>query len=90
MFQQLRENNPQVLKKIVAIEGDVTMDNLGINESNTKLLYAEVSVVFHVAATVKLGAPLKDSVQQNLFGPQHMLKFCKGMKKLEVRRYTLQ
>lgn len=84
LFQQLRDNNPQALEKITGIAGDVSLDNLGISEENVKLLHTNVSVVFHIAATVKFEEPLKKAVNINVCGTERLLNLCKGMKKLAV------
>lgn len=68
----------------MAIEGEVSTENLKISEENMQLLHSEVTVVFHCAATLRLEANLKDAVLQNLYGTDNMLKFCRGMKKLVV------
>lgn len=84
VFQQLKKQNPDVLKKLVPIEGDITVENLGISEENIKILHSEVSVVFHFAATLRLEAVLKESVKHNLYGTDYMFKLSTGIKKLEV------
>lgn len=80
----MRDNNPQALEKITGIAGDVSLDNLGISEENVKLLHTNVSVVFHIAATVKFEEPLKKAVNINVCGTERLLNLCKGMKKLAV------
>lgn len=72
------------MQKIVAIDGDITQEGLGISEKDRKILYDNVSIVFHGAATLKLEAELKESVKQNLIGTKNLLNFCLGMKKLVV------
>ncbi|CAG2122602.1 unnamed protein product, partial [Medioppia subpectinata] len=53
IFEKIREENPKALNKIVAIQGDITLNSLGISESDLNLLTSDVSIVFHSAATVK-------------------------------------
>lgn len=83
MFQRIREENPEVLKKIIPIQGDVTFDKLGLSAELIDRLMCDTSIVFHFAATLKLEANLKDSVQMNTTGTKRLLQLCKGMKKLE-------
>lgn len=45
-------------QKIVAIEGDITLPELGLSQKDRQLLIDEVSVVFHCAASIKFDAPL--------------------------------
>ena len=59
IFDKIKENNPGALHKIVPIEGDITLPNLGIQQTDFELLTNEVSIVFHSAATVNFNEPLK-------------------------------
>ena len=58
LFETLMKTKPEVLKKIVAIEGDMTIPNLGIHEDEMKQLISEVNIVFHMAASLRLEAGL--------------------------------
>jgi len=84
VFERIRNERPGAAAKVVAIPGDLTADGLGISAQNRALLQQEVSIVVHSAATLKLEAPLKDSVIQNTSGTAQMIALAKGMKKLDV------
>lgn len=84
MFQRLRKTYPDSIKKIVPLYGDIVSDNLGLTVTSKARLHAEVSVVFHCAATLKLEANLKDSIDQNTGGTLRVLNLCKEMKQLEA------
>jgi thioester reductase-like protein len=47
------------LKKVVAIEGDISFPNLGLSDCDRKILTEQVHIVFHVAASVKFDAVLR-------------------------------
>lgn len=47
------------MHKIIPIEGDLTLPELGLRKSDLNILIDEVSVVFHIAATIKFDEPLK-------------------------------
>lgn len=53
------EMNPDLKKKIVAIEGDLGLKSLGISEQDRQTLIDNVNIVFHSAATVRFDEPLK-------------------------------
>lgn len=53
VFDKLREKTPQCFEKIKAIAGDVSHKDLGLNETDKKLLEENVNIVFHSAATVR-------------------------------------
>jgi fatty acyl-CoA reductase len=72
-------------RKVVGISGDVTMPDLGLSASNRQLLTDRVSIVFHVAATVRFDEPLKRAVLINTRGTKLVLELAQEMKNLEVR-----
>lgn len=84
IFEKLREESPDVLEKLVPIEGDVSQEDLALSKADSQLLAEEVSVVIHLAATLKLDAALKDAIVQNTLGTQRVLQLGKQMAKLEV------
>lgn len=71
---------------MAAIEGDCLEPNLGISEKDQITLQNEVNIVFHVAATVKFDAPLRDAVNINVRSTRDLLEIAKKMKHLKVRR----
>lgn len=83
-FISLRETNPQVLGKVVPIAGDISMPTLGISDSDLNLLSDSVSVVFHLAARVKLDENLKAAFESNVKGPQKVVGLCRKLKNLKV------
>lgn len=84
VFDRLREKDPNAIKKIIPVIGDLFADNLGLQPSDIKDLIENVSVVFHMAATLKLEATLKDAIQQNTQGTAMVLDVVKQIKKLEA------
>jgi fatty acyl-CoA reductase len=76
--------DPETLRKIVPIAGDITLPELGISEADQKMLTDEVSVVFHSAATVKFDEKLKLSINVNVQGTKRIVELCKRMKHLVV------
>ncbi|XP_033646092.1 fatty acyl-CoA reductase 1-like isoform X1 [Asterias rubens] len=84
MFDKLKNEQPDSLKKLVVVEGDIQEPNLGISEEDTARLHNEVSVVYHSAATVKFDEKLSLALKLNVGSVQKMVALCHGMKKLEV------
>ena len=70
--------------KVSLIQGDLTQRGLGISAQNTEELCREVSIVFHVAATVRFNENLKMALQTNVIGTQEVVNLCKEMPHLEV------
>ncbi|XP_015175385.1 PREDICTED: putative fatty acyl-CoA reductase CG5065 [Polistes dominula] len=84
MFARIRKDKPEVLKKLIPLSGDISLNNLGLNDEQRELLIKETQIVFHVAAMVKLDATLKQAVDFNLIGTKRMLDLCRDMKNLEI------
>lgn len=53
------------------------------------LLFSNVSIVFHSAATVKFDEKLKLSVTINMLGTKRLVQLCHQMLQLDVRRHPL-
>ncbi|KAJ8971090.1 hypothetical protein NQ317_006503 [Molorchus minor] len=84
LFERLRNSQPEAIEKIVPVIGDLYTDNLGLKSSDLELLQDNVSIVFHIAATLKLDAKLKDAVEQNTSGTARVLDISKKMKNLKA------
>ena len=84
LFDHLRQTTPEVLKKLVCVEGDITLPSLGLSAGDTEMLATNVSVVFHAAATIKFDEALKLSLEMNVLGTVRMVQLCHKMEKLVV------
>ncbi|XP_053690508.1 putative fatty acyl-CoA reductase CG5065 [Sabethes cyaneus] len=79
LFERIRQENPANLKKIVPINGDITLNELGISEIDQSTICQEVSIVFHSAATVKFDEKIKESVTINMIGTKQLMELCHRM-----------
>lgn len=84
VFEQVRRDRPGVMAKIIPVAGDVTMDALGLSQSDLDQLCENVSVVFNSAATVRFDEDLRTAVEMNVKGPLRLIGICRKMKHLEV------
>lgn len=84
LYDTLRQEDPDVFKKIIPIAGDITLPYLGISDDDQKILVDEVSIVIHSAATVKFDEKLKVSVNVNVQGTKRIVELCKRMTHLTV------
>nr|CAD7454640.1 unnamed protein product [Timema tahoe] len=80
-FKRMPEMGHQ---KVVGIAGDLYQRGLGISPQDRERLCREVSVVFHVAASVKFDEDLKFILQTNVGSTQAIIDLCKDMSNLEV------
>ena len=85
LFQDLRTETPEVMDRIVPIAGDITKPGLGISKEDEEILVGNVSVVFHLAASIRFNETLRNALLYNVIGVREMVKLCHKMKKLKVR-----
>ncbi|GFQ96944.1 fatty acyl-CoA reductase 1 [Trichonephila clavata] len=61
---------------------------MGMSETNFLKLIEEVTVVFHVAASISFIKPLRFMLISNAMALDYVLDFCRQLKKLDVLVYT--
>jgi len=71
-----------VKQKLVAIESDLAESKLGLSEQDLRTLEDQVSVIFHVAASVKFEAPLEINMRHNVVATKELLELACNFKKL--------
>lgn len=64
--------------------GDMTELKLGLSDQDYNFLIENVSVVFHVAASVRFDEPIRDATIMNVRGTREIVYLAKKMKKLRV------
>nr|CAD7398995.1 unnamed protein product [Timema poppensis] len=84
-FKRMPEMGHQ---KVVGIAGDLYQRGLGISPQDRERLCRDVSVVFHVAASVKFDEDLKFILQTNVGSTQAIIDLCKDMSNLESFTYV--
>lgn len=72
------------MSKIIPINGDVLLEDLGLSIEDRALLCEEVEIVYHGAATIRFDEKLRRAVLLNTRGTKLMLLLAKEMKKLQV------
>ncbi|XP_077518278.1 putative fatty acyl-CoA reductase CG5065 isoform X2 [Amblyomma americanum] len=82
VFDRLKQEQPGSLDKVRVMAGDLTLPNLGLSDDDQAALVDEVSVVFHMGATVRFDEPLKRVVEINVLGTRAVLDLCRKMSKL--------
>lgn len=84
VFDLIKEKSPEVFDKVRLIEGDISMENLGISEKERILLYSKVDIVFHSAANVRFDEKFNNAIKLNALGTKRMLDLCCRMNNLKV------
>ncbi|KAG5674307.1 hypothetical protein PVAND_004285 [Polypedilum vanderplanki] len=83
IFEQLRERNPAVFRKLIAIEVDYTAHDLNLNIETLERLHAEVQIVFNIVASVRFNEPLQDAIDINFLGTKKVVNLVLGIEKLK-------
>ncbi|KAL0851956.1 hypothetical protein ABMA28_000237 [Loxostege sticticalis] len=84
IFDRVRNERPNAMKKLKALQGDVLFEDFGLSSNDMETLANEVSVIFHFAATLRLEAPLRDNVNMNTSGTLRTLNVARRLKNLVV------
>ncbi|KAJ1520549.1 hypothetical protein ONE63_003666 [Megalurothrips usitatus] len=84
LFNQVKEEQGADIidRKIHAILGDVTLPDLGISAEDRQFLADNITVVYHMAATIRFDEALKRAVLLNVRGTKLVLALGREMKKL--------
>ncbi|XP_055309701.1 putative fatty acyl-CoA reductase CG5065 [Sitodiplosis mosellana] len=81
-FSRLRDTNPSALDKIHIVEGDICQPNLGMSNSDRKLIAETASIIFHSAADVRFDRRLIDAYRTNVSGSKNVLDFATEFKNI--------
>lgn len=68
--------------KVVAVDGDMSREDLGFADDIKELICNEVNIIFNIAASVQFDAPLKQNLRDNYLGASNMLQLATKLKKL--------
>ncbi|XP_075732408.1 fatty acyl-CoA reductase 1-like isoform X3 [Rhipicephalus microplus] len=82
MFQRVRLEVPEAIGKVKALSGDIAEPSLGLSNADKRILIDEVSIVFHLAATIRPNETFKQAVQLKVLGTRRTLDLCKQMRNL--------
>lgn len=84
MFDRIRNQNSDVLKKLIPVPGDMSLQQIGLSENFTNILKNEVNIVFHIASVIKFNDKISTAANLNTIGTQKILDLCLSMKNLKV------
>ncbi|KAF5303708.1 hypothetical protein FQR65_LT00852 [Abscondita terminalis] len=88
IFDNVKKNNPTVLRKLIAVNGDLEKPNLGMNVEDWDHLTKEVNCILHVGAVVKFSSPLSVAFKSNVVGTMEITSLAKKAKNLEAFVYV--
>jgi len=84
LFDKLKTIRPDFLKKVLPVQGDITLSELGLSPEDQETLRNEVNIVFHAAATINFQEPLPVAIQMNMMGTKRVVALAKQMKNIEA------
>ncbi|XP_053678515.1 putative fatty acyl-CoA reductase CG5065 [Anopheles nili] len=83
LFEKLRAESPDLLEKMVPVQGDVSLLGLGLAQEDIDRMH-NVSVIFHVAASVRFDDPLQTAILLNTRGTRELVHFAEKLPSLRV------
>lgn len=84
VFDRVRTLDPDFLKRIKAVNGDLVEPNMGLSEDIQREFIENVEVILHAAADVRFDETLKNAIKVNIRATRDLLDLAKRMVKLEV------
>lgn len=89
LFDTIKEQSPGLMEeKLYPVLGDMTELRLGLSDADYNFLIENISVVFHVAASVRFDESITDATIMNVRGTREVVYLSKQMKNLKVSRNT--
>lgn len=71
-------------EKLFPVLGDMNELRLGLSDEHYNFLVKNVSVIFHVAASVRFDEPIRDATIMNVRGTREVVQLAKQIKDLAV------
>jgi long-chain acyl-CoA synthetase len=68
-------------EKLVIVDGDITLDNLGLSEETAQQIADDIDLVLNSSGNVSFNPPLETALKTNVTGTQNLLAFTKRMKR---------
>lgn len=72
------------IAKIKVFEGSLDVENLGISKIDRENICKNISVIYHVAASVRFDMPLATIYKQNVLATKDLLELASSIKQLKV------
>ena len=85
--EELEHENPTAQGRLKLLEGDITVDALGLEEAEYEDLTRRVRTIWHLAAIYDLAVPEQIAYQVNVGGTIGVLDFCQACDDLKRLNY---
>ncbi|KAF9304976.1 cyclin-dependent kinase inhibitor far1 [Mortierella antarctica] len=83
-FTSAEAFHKQIIEKIVPIQGDITLERLGLSDADLAMIQNDARVVINSAASVSFDDPLNNALEMNTRGPFRTFDVAKGIKHLSA------
>lgn len=84
VFEKLAVIDPDYMKRIRVIDGDLLKLELGISAADQQLIVDNVEIVLHSAADVRFDETLRHLILCNIRGTRELLRLSERIRQLEV------
>jgi len=84
LFNGLRMDQPEKLRRVMAVQGDINLSRLGLDDQDYGLLVSTVNIIFHSAATVRFDEDLSKAIPMNVIAVESVIKLARDVKNLEA------
>jgi nucleoside-diphosphate-sugar epimerase len=75
LFHLVRQR-PDLVAKVVAISGDISVPGLGLSPEDLATLEREVNFIIHSAADIRLEPPMQETLRSNYLGTKRVLQLA--------------
>lgn len=77
-------------EKLIPVSGDISAENLGLSPTDKRMLTDRVTIVFHLAASIKFNDSLKFAILTNTRSTRDVCILAESMKNLVVRKEIIR
>ncbi|XP_050449777.1 fatty acyl-CoA reductase 1-like isoform X2 [Cataglyphis hispanica] len=88
LYDKLREEQPSNIRKLIAISGDISQENLGLSAVDRQILIERVTIIIHNAANVKFNDSLKYAILTNIRSTRDICILAENVKNLKALVYV--
>jgi long-chain acyl-CoA synthetase len=79
LYAKLYDERPPGVARVSVVAGDVSVDGLGLSDSDRDELLARVTAIVHCAASISFDLPIETAHQTNTVGPVRMLELARSL-----------
>ncbi|KAL1454103.1 hypothetical protein WDU94_010388 [Cyamophila willieti] len=88
VFYRMKTENPTYFTQVTCVQGDLSLDQLGLSAEDRQVIVDNTQVILHVAATVKFNEQLADAYNINVKGTKSLIHMAEHMKQLHSFVYV--